>query len=102
MSNVPSPVTHVALVEALGNEDLDRLADELVAAIAKHLLDLLVHDRNPALAVDYDNAIRRGLEERLEFPVRKIGGHGPYLSADLRRSASPTSAWVRELRSKAA
>src|SRR6266540_372501 len=102
MSNVSTAVTHVLLTETVGNEDLDRLADKLVTAIAKHLLDLLVHDRNPAPPVDNDDAVGRGLEQRSELRVRNISRHAPYLSADLRRSASPTSAWVSELRSNAA
>ena len=58
--------------EALGHQQLDGLAQQLVAAPAEQLDRLRVDEDDVPLAVDDDHGVRRGLQQVLELLVRTL------------------------------
>ena len=64
------------VVEALGHEPFDGLADQLVAAVAEHALDLAVHQHDHAELVDSDDGVRGELEQLLELALGRAGALG--------------------------
>ena len=52
---------------ALGEELLDRAADDLLAVVAEQLVGPGVGDRDRAVGADLDDRVRRGLEDGLEL-----------------------------------
>jgi hypothetical protein len=63
---VTGAVTHVLCPQALGHQQLDALADELLARIAEHALGLGIDQRNAALRADDHHGIRRSLQQAAE------------------------------------
>ena len=53
----------VRLAEALGQQDLERLADQLAAVEAEHVLGGRVHQRDAPGRVDHHDALGGGFEE---------------------------------------
>src|SRR5262245_64814391 len=51
--------------ETLGQENLERLPENLIACIAEHALRRRIDERDPAVAVDQHDALRRRFEKRL-------------------------------------
>ena len=64
-----APVVRVAGAEALGHQQLDGLAQQLVAAPAEQFHRLRVDEDDVPLPVDDDHGVRRGLQQVLELLV---------------------------------
>ena len=64
-----APVVRVTGAEALGHQQLDGLAQQLVAAPAEQFHRLRVDEDDVPLAVDDDHGVRRGLQQVLELLV---------------------------------
>ena len=58
--------------EPLGHEPLHAFTQELVAGVAEHLLDLVVHEQDPAGLVDADDRVRGGFEQLLEAALGRL------------------------------
>src|SRR5689334_4878466 len=56
-------VLEVSRAEALGDEKLELLPEQLVSGISEHLLGLHIHEANRPLRPDDDHGVRRGIEQ---------------------------------------
>ena len=66
---VGEAVLRVVAAEALGDEHLHGLAEELVPAIAEQSLRLRVHQDDPSRALDDDHRVGSRLQEPAELPL---------------------------------
>src|SRR5205814_1536550 len=66
---VGEAVLRVVAAEALGDEHLHGLAEELVPAIAEQSLRLRVHQDDPSRALDHDHRVGSRLQEPAELPL---------------------------------
>src|SRR5438105_3517429 len=65
-------VDGVGNVEALRHEPLDGLPEQLVARVAEHLLDLLVHEQDATTLVDPDDGVRGRVEQLLQTALGRL------------------------------
>jgi hypothetical protein len=63
LAEVPGPAPRVHGAELLRHQDLDRLAQQLVAPVAEQLLGLMVDEVDDAVGVDDDHRVRGRFEE---------------------------------------
>src|SRR4029453_14731232 len=109
LGRVPCPVCDVDPTKALGKQDVDVLLEQLVPAVAEHLLDLDVGVHDPPGAIDDQYPFTRGLQERpgprLALPqfllhpavsadgrAEDEGSHRHYAHEEL-QEAEATQAW---------
>src|SRR5581483_3424180 len=64
-------MSNVGGVEPLGQQNLNRLSDEVAPLIAEHALGLAIHDADAARRVHDNDGVRRPLEE---CPKPRLGG----------------------------
>ena len=64
---VLGPFANVCAARPFRQQDLDRLAKQLVARVAEHFLGLRVDQQNTALAIDPDDALRSGFQDGPEL-----------------------------------
>ncbi len=105
VGEVPAPVAGVKILDRVGNEDLDALAEKVRPLISEEPLGLAVDEDDPAVGVDTDHSIGRRLQEAAELglgpaavaAVAYGGGHEPPFlrlqgtQADFRRKLSSVS-----------
>jgi len=53
----------------IGDQDVDGLADQLVAVVPEQALDLRVHQRDPAVGFDAHHGVGRCFQESCESGV---------------------------------
>jgi hypothetical protein len=70
--DVSFAVPHVPASESLRDQELDGVADQLVAMVAEQILDLAVHQHDGTGSIAYQDAVRRRLE-KAEEPL--VGHH---------------------------
>src|SRR5204863_3520820 len=63
-------VAGMALAQPVGDEELNRLAEQLIARVAEQSLDLAVDEDDLSGAIDHHHAARRRLDHRAEPRVR--------------------------------
>ena len=86
VSDVPGPVRRVDGAGGLGDQDLDRLADELLPLVAEQPFRLGVDQDDPAVGGYAHHRVGRRLQERDEYAIGERGRlrHNLYCSSDLR------------------
>ncbi len=65
-------VVRVTPTKALWNQDLDRLAQQLLAGVAEQLLDLRVDQHDPAVAVDHQHGVGCGFHHQAQALLRAL------------------------------
>ena len=87
VGGVPPPVEGVAILEPVGEEELDGLADELVATPAEQLLRLAVDEDDAPVAVGDHDAVWCRLEQIPELLFLLLEHLGPVV--DQRHGVAP-------------
>ena len=80
-------VRGVTRAHALGDQQLDRLAEQLVARVAEHAFGLAVDEHDLAVLVAHDHAVGRGLDKLAKWKVGVLDHAG--------RNHVEHGAWMR-------
>src|SRR5439155_12200546 len=65
-------VAGMLAAKTLRDQNLDFLAEELLAGITEQLLGLRVHEHDAAITIDNDDGVGRGFQQTLEFLFRPL------------------------------
>jgi hypothetical protein len=115
VGEVAPAVAGVELLDRVGDEDLDELADQFLPAVTEHSFDMAVDVHDPPVGVDAHHGVGRRLQQppepRLGPPtvgaVPHRGGHEPAFlrleraEADLRREGRPVGPYCGQFPSAA-
>ena len=81
VGHVPGPVRRVPGPDRVRDQDLHRLAGQLVPPVAEQPLGLRVHQHDPAVGVDAHHRVGRRLEQPDQHVIRELHGARSPVSA---------------------
>ena len=77
ISQIPGPVRRVHRLDRIRDQDLHRLADQLLAPVPEQPLGLRVHQHDPAAGVHAHHRIRCRLHQPEQRVIRELHGKSP-------------------------